>query len=434
MDRKRIVGFPTITGLRTSLLRLAAILLMLGTAASINAQSLTDYLKIAATNNPELKAQYNQYLAALEQVTQVGALPDPTFSLGYFISPVETRVGPQQVKLSLAQQLPWFGTLTAQEDAAAQKAVAQLIQVEVVKQQLFFQVKKQWYILYENQKIVELTEENIEILRSLESLALTRYEAGVAGLVDVIRAQLLISEMENELQLLEDNNKPLKARFNQLLNQDLASNIVTADTLAQVIRQPISFDQLVSTHPQVQYYNSLQEELNLQNKIAVLGGKPRFGVGLDYGLISERNISDLPDNGKNILMPMVSISLPLNQKKYRAQQREVDHKKASVQEQTQALLNQLSTDYEYAQRDYKDAERKTVLYKEQINQSNQALNILISSFSAAGQDFEEVLRMQQLILKYQTLWIKAQVAQHTAMAWLEYLSSEYNLNQEQDEN
>jgi outer membrane protein TolC len=54
------------------------------------------YLTTAANNNPELKASFNEYMAALEKVPQVKSLPDPRFAFGYFIQPVETRVGPQQ--------------------------------------------------------------------------------------------------------------------------------------------------------------------------------------------------------------------------------------------------------------------------------------------------------------------------------------------------
>jgi outer membrane protein, heavy metal efflux system len=88
------------------------------------AQTLDDYFKIAAENNPGLQAVYKEYEAALQKVPQVSTLPDPVFSFGYFISPVETRVGPQQAKFSLTQMFPWFGTLKAQGDAAALMAEA----------------------------------------------------------------------------------------------------------------------------------------------------------------------------------------------------------------------------------------------------------------------------------------------------------------------
>ena len=77
-------------------------LLITVTSISIFAQGQLDsYLTEAAQNNPGIKAKFNEYLASLEKVPQIGALPDPQVTFGYFIQPVETRVGPQRAKISL---------------------------------------------------------------------------------------------------------------------------------------------------------------------------------------------------------------------------------------------------------------------------------------------------------------------------------------------
>ncbi|MCK4992346.1 MAG: transporter, partial [Bacteroidales bacterium] len=93
----------------------------LGTSAQ---EQLEHYLVIAAENNPGLRAKFSEYMAALEVAPQVKALPDPQVAFAYFISPVETRVGPQQFKFSASQMFPWFGTLQAKEDVANQSAKA----------------------------------------------------------------------------------------------------------------------------------------------------------------------------------------------------------------------------------------------------------------------------------------------------------------------
>src|SRR5665811_1444737 len=85
-------------------------------------QYLNEYLILAAENNPELKALFNEYLAALEEVTQEGTLPDPQLSFGYHIQPIETRLGAQRATASFSQMFPWFGTLDARQQVAAEKA------------------------------------------------------------------------------------------------------------------------------------------------------------------------------------------------------------------------------------------------------------------------------------------------------------------------
>ena len=91
-------------------------------------QSLDHYLGLALENNPDLKAAYFSFEAQLEKVKQAKFPTNPTFGFGYFISPIETKLGSQQTKISLNQMFPWFGTLSAAKDAASLMAEAQFEQ------------------------------------------------------------------------------------------------------------------------------------------------------------------------------------------------------------------------------------------------------------------------------------------------------------------
>ena len=98
-------------------MRKLIIISLLFFAYNVEGQSINDYYTIAAENNPELKAKYKEFEAAMQKIPQVSSLPDPNLSMGYFISPVETRLGPQNMRFSLTQMFPWFGTLKAQKNA-----------------------------------------------------------------------------------------------------------------------------------------------------------------------------------------------------------------------------------------------------------------------------------------------------------------------------
>jgi len=87
---------------------------------SINGQSQTlkDYLVIAAQNNPEVKAAYTEFEAAMQKSPQVSSLPDPSLTMSAFGRMIETRIGAQEARFSFMQMFPWFGTLSAKENAA----------------------------------------------------------------------------------------------------------------------------------------------------------------------------------------------------------------------------------------------------------------------------------------------------------------------------
>ncbi len=123
------------------------LLLLLLSSSMVSAQDeLVGYLQIAAKNNAGLKAKFNQYMAALERVPQVKALPDPSIAFGYFIQPVETRVGPQRFKISVTQMFPWFGTLKSKENVAVQSAKAKYEAFEDAKSSLNNEVRSTYII------------------------------------------------------------------------------------------------------------------------------------------------------------------------------------------------------------------------------------------------------------------------------------------------
>jgi cobalt-zinc-cadmium efflux system outer membrane protein len=67
---------------------------------------LPDYLRLASLNNAQLRARFEEWKAALEQVPQAKALDDPKFTYSYFIEEVETRIGPQRQKFGVMQYSP----------------------------------------------------------------------------------------------------------------------------------------------------------------------------------------------------------------------------------------------------------------------------------------------------------------------------------------
>ena len=190
---------------------------------------LNRYLKTAAENNPGLRVRSNQYLAALEVAPQVGTLPDPQFAFGYFIQPVETRVGPQNAKISLTQMFPWFGTLGAREEAAIQQAKVKYETFEDAKSKLFYDVKATYYNLYFTEKAIEKIGENIDILNSFSKLALIKVEAGLASAVDELRIKMEIADLENQLALLRDEYFVQVVNFNNLLNVEENSIVEITD-------------------------------------------------------------------------------------------------------------------------------------------------------------------------------------------------------------
>ncbi|MGB3467116.1 MAG: TolC family protein [Cyclobacteriaceae bacterium] len=390
----------------------------------LKAQSLEDYFKLAAENNPGLQARYKDFEAALQKIPQASTLPDPTFSFGYFISPVETRVGPQRARFSLTQMFPWFGTLRSKGDAAALLADAKYEAFLDARNQLYYQVAASYYPLYELERWTVLEQENIEILESYKTISTKQFENGNGAMVDVLRVDIMLKDAATNLQILKEKRKPLLVVFNALLNRNENEEAAINDTLAiETLLDDYRRDSLLLDNPilkQIELKLKASEEME---RVAIKQGLPKFGVGLDYAIVGNRSGVELPDNGQDILMPMVSMSIPIFRKKYNAAIKEAQLSQESYQLQREDYTNRLIANYESTAFEL-DRERQLIeLYDQQIEESQQALNLLYTAYSNSGKEFEEVLRMQQQLLKYEKMKATAITNYHTALAKLDYITA-----------
>jgi outer membrane protein TolC len=400
------------------------ILLILLSSSLGYSQTLDEYFKVAAANNPGLQAKYKTFEAALEKIPQVRTLPDPSFSFGYFVSPVETRVGPQRARFSLNQMFPWFGTLKAQCDAAALRAEATYQAFLDYRNKLYYQVATAYYPLYELNEWKRIEQENIEILESYKAIARSKFENSTGTMVDVLRVDIMLKEAVTNLHILHTKEKPLLITFNTLLNRAKNEGVQLVDSLT-IGTLPDNFrkDSLLAKNPAFHELDLKIKASQASERVAYKQGLPKFGAGLDYLMVGQRTDVDVMDNGRNAFMPMLSVSIPLFRSKYRASIKEAQLMQESYTLQKEDYANVLASSYEMAWFQIQRQSDLIALYVQQIVESNQALNLLFSAYGNSGQDFEEVLRMQQQLLKYEKMRATAQVEYHIALAQLNYLTA-----------
>lgn len=421
-------------------LRLIFLLLLIGLPLFGMAQQpdttgspINQHLQEAAQNNPALKAQYRQYLSALQNVPQVSSLPDPELSFGYFVSPIETRVGPQQARFGLTQMFPWFGTLGARGQAATQTAKARFEAFQDERNKLFYEVYKNWYKLYRIDQSIRIMEENIEILETFESLATQRYENNQVGQVDVLRVQIEKEDLKTRLELLKDDKKVAMQSFNELLNRSEKEQVMIPDTLVgQTLEMSVpDLEQAVlQQNPRLSKADYEASSARSSVEAARKEGLPKFDLGLDYIMTGQRNMV-LPDNGRDAFMARVGIQIPLYRKKYRAKKKEAQINLQAVQERKSAVKNRLQTQLKESLRNYHDGQRRVALYTDvQIERIRQAIDILTEQYATSDTDFEELLRLQRKLLDYELTRVEALIDQNSAVAHIEYLYGKYNLNPE----
>ncbi len=406
-------------------MRYLAFIIVVSLGFAGNTQTLEEYQQYALENNPALQAKYKDFEAAMQRVIQVKGLPDPTLSVSAFGRMTETRVGPQMARFTLSQMFPWFGTLRAQGDASTLMAEASFQRYVDDQNKLRFQVAKAYYPLVEIDQLLSIQEETLMQLKSWKSLATAKYENGKTSLADVLRVDLLIQEQETDILLLEQLKRPLTTNFNNLLNRPDSLQVEVAVDIETETGILLS-EQDWNEHPLIQ-----ELELKIQSKqkqVTVIEKQalPKIGVGLDYIIVAERSDMNVPGNGQDAIMPMVTVSLPIFRKKYKAALTETRLQSEGFELMTQATKNELSTGFENLKYDVQKEIQLSELYSEQRMETQQIQSLLVVEFSNSGKELIELLRIQMQLLNYEKQLVKSKTRLLSALANLEYITAKSN--------
>lgn len=404
-------------------IKIIIISIFIALSGSLFAQDiLNQYLEIAAKNNPALKSKFNAYNASLEKVPQVGALPDPQLTFGYFIMPVETKNGPQQAKISFTQMFPWFGSLNSRKNVFISAAKSKYEEFEDAKSNLFFEVKSTYYDLYFIKKGIDITLENMQILEAFKRLALIKIESGNASGVDELRVELELNDLENNLALLKDKWFVNSVKFSNLLNVNNTANIEIPEALwtddINFSRQAI-IDSLTMNNHQIKSLEFLKESFVFNEQQGRKQGSPNIILGVDYTAIGYTGIS--PEAGKDALMVKVGITIPLYRKKYSSMIKEAVIQQQVAEYKKIDKVNVLETLFEKVYSEYTDANRRIILFQKQSEIAKRAIKLLENEYANSGRNFEEVLRMEKSELKYTLELEKAKADKQASIAFVNYL-------------
>jgi outer membrane protein TolC len=214
------------------------------------------------------------------------------------------------------------------------------------------------------------------------------------------------------------------ARFNSMLNRNQKTKVAGVDIL-QTEPLDISYlsvnDSLLLNNPMLGMYRYEQQSLESRRKMQKQMGLPMVGLGVNYTVINKSEMSTSAMNGKDMIMPMVVLTLPIYRNKYKSMQSESSFLKKASEQNYQATANGLQTDYFEALQLYHDAQRRLKLYENQSKLTQKALDILIKTFSSSSSNLTELLRVRQQLLDYEFKQVEALTDFNKAEAWIKRL-------------
>jgi len=343
--------------------------------------------------------------------------------------------------------------------------------------QVFYEVQRNWYDLYAVRQKIQLSEKNVELLKAIERLTLAKYKSGsiggsssssgatmsggnsvkstlgpsgmnsmggnatsttsvktnsagtssmsspsgVSSLSDVYRIQIEQSDLEDNIASLKNEEQVVIARFNSLLNRRLTTDVSVPDILPT---DPLDMayltvsDTMFTRNPMLGMLQYEKQSLTARTKMQKQMGLPMVGVGLNYSIINKSPMSTSAMNGQDMIMPMVTLTLPIYRKKYKAMQAETGFLKAASEQSSQATFNALQTDYYEAMQLYKDAQRRMNLYESQKQLTKKSMDISMRTFSSSTSGLTDILLIRQQLLDYELKQVEAVTDFNKAEAWI----------------
>lgn len=367
--------------------------------------TLKDYLAYAAIQSPSLMAAFHEWKAARERSGYSGALPNPMLTYTYFIESVETRVGPQNQGFRLEQRFPWYGTRGARKDIAVEAAKVAYQRFEAKRLDLFYEVKSAYYEYYFLGCAIAITRENLELLKFWEAVARAKYTSGLKQHPDVIKAQVELGKLEDELHTLENRIDPLAARLKAAVNLPggielpLPADIDVEET---IVHKDSVIAAVLANNPDLNLLVHVVEKDRAFKRLAAKASYPDIVVGVGYTEVGEALNPSMKESGKDAWTATVGITLPIWFGANKTRRQEADAQYLKTRYAYADARNRLRAATEEVVFEYENALRKTRLYRDGlVPKAEQSLNASYTAYQVGETDFLNLLDAQRQLLDFQ---------------------------------
>lgn len=386
--------------------------------------TLSDYLAYASLNNPGLEAAFHKWKAALEDVPQVKALPDPKFEFQYWIREQAMRDGDVRFIYGLSQEVPWLEKLRLRADVAALEAKAAYRRFESERLKLFDAVKESYFEYQYLLRAIQINEQNLQQLTSIEDIIRARYRAATAAQPDVIRAQVELGKLENELASLRDLKGPTAAKLNAALNRPADSPVPMKAGLDSA-ELTVPDEELVAwmkqSNPDLAAMDLDIARQRTSVELARQDYYPDVMIGfqlMDMFPAAGMRASDMTDP----VAAMLAVNIPVWWEKYAAGVRQAQARQHAAVKDKLNAANNLAAEVKVTSYSFRNAGRKVVLYRQTLlPRAAQAMRATLAAYQAGTSSFSDMIDSYRLLLEFQLEQERAMADRLQSLAKLEML-------------
>ena len=277
---------------------------------------LQEYVTYALAHSPELRASYERWRAATLRVSVARVFPDPMVMYGYYARPVQTRVGPQEHRLSVRQDIPWPVQLSAAADAQALEAVASQRLFEARALQIAAEVAQAWWRLWYLRHALAIQREQLEILGGLSESTHAQVAVDAATLAEVGQIDLTRSRVEDQVAATEEQILAAKAALSAAVGvrpgAELPDELPTRGERSAALpaEELAALQEAVRAHPMLDSFAWRAEAERARARSIDAKRLPSFSLGVDW-IITDEAITPTQGSGDDAVVVNVGVRVPL---------------------------------------------------------------------------------------------------------------------------
>ena len=383
--------------------------------------SLAVYIAEAIRNNPALMSEYQAYQAQMANAQGAGILSDPQLSVGLFPQAMHHVNGKQLATITIMQMFPWFGTLKAGREQMEYKAQEAYQKFREKSLSTAFNVEKQWYSILATQEKVKAVKQKRALLNDIKKVAIYLYKNYTAGrdtkMSDQLRLDAEEERLKEQTESLETQLTLQKQQFNITMHRQPNAALSLPDSIPLRQMPTFNWTEIERNNPKLAQYSAIQKAFKSQEEQTRAKGMPMIGVGLQYMLNGKVDMPMMPNmNGKDMVMPMVSVTIPIYRKKITSAIHSAQLMERSAAYNYQSQLDALQSTYLSIEQRADDIKRKLKLYESEVSLLNRTLELMQKEYATGATSLTDILQTTRESIDYDLLKAEANAQYNTITA------------------
>jgi len=380
--------------------------------------SLNSFLAFAIARSPELRASFERWRAATMRISRARRIPEPIIKYSYFVRSIETRVGPQNHKLSLMQSFPWPTALSAGADAASgtARAAERRFDAEVlgVKQAVADAYWRLWLLQEEH----HLKNEHDVVMETLAGTVRGRVRTGAASLADLNQVELGIARHHDHHGAHREDRRVATADLLRAIGATARKQGLTAtDTPFEGLpsRSEEALQQAARQHPRIEAAELMASASDSQVRAEAAERAPSLLAGLDWIVVGEAP-TITQKSGQDAVIVTAGLSVPLWGRNYRDAMSAARAEGAAHRADRDAALQTADAQLAAAMSAVRGAQRRIELYRNTlIPQAETTFQSVLGGYQSGRSTVASALLAQKDLLELQLELARSRA--HHARAW-----------------